>query len=927
MLDSAPSAGVTRRFLRWRLLLIGGGSLMALAIAPASAVALPTWVQLLWAAWGGIAVAQHLGAARLASSPRHQLQFVVALVDAPVIAALTGAAGVGPYLASPLLAISVAATAGRVGVRRGVTLLLVTEAALAFAWMPSLDAAGRLGWASMALQAAALAMLAFFQGMTTRLARASHGRWERLFDAVPDMIFVLDRHAEVVLANRAAERVTGYDQATLRGGRLARFVPPGQREAAIAQMNRTLQGESMTYTASAYRADGTPLAVRMSTVPLIEDGEITGVLAVAHDLTEQQRATRERERMAQALEANRRLLEGIVRSQASVLYLHDLRVSRATFMNDAMQELLGLDVERLASLPASERRARIHADDLDTVRRAIAQARTLDDDAHVELEYRVRDSHGRWRWLADRLGVFERDDAGRPVVLVGSGIDITERKLSVEALRRSEQRYRTLLEHFPGGSVILFDDQLRITLADGQSLRAMGLAPGDLAGQEVGVLLDPAAATKARVHAAAALAGEEQQYELQAVDRIFEMRVVPIRDPDGTVRGGMALSADVTERRRLEDERRQRMKMEAVGTLAGGIAHDFNNILASIMGYAELVLMEAHDTRVREDVQEVLVAAGRGRQLVQRILAFSRSGRQERQPVALGAIVEEAVRLLRPTLPRGVDVRVDADAAMPTVLGDPLELHQVVVNLCSNAIYAMRDTGGTLDVQVCRAGTSPTAPVRLVVRDTGTGMPREVRERAFDPFYTTKPPGEGSGMGLAMVHGIVSALRGTITLQSDQGHGTTMTIDLPADGAAAPAGDAPPVSSVLRGGGERILVVDDEPTVARFLAQALERLGYDVDVLHDPELAAVRLGGPDAAADLVLCDMTMPRLSGEQLLAITHAAHPTLPVLLCTGFSASMTPDRAQSLGAAALLPKPVTVELLARSVRDALDRRTVAVR
>jgi PAS domain S-box-containing protein len=924
MLDSAPSAGVTRRFLRWRLLLVGAGSLLVIAIAPAAAAALPPWVQWLWGTWVVAALAQHLAAARLATIPRDRLQFLVALLDAPVIAALTGTAGIGGSVAAPLLAISVAATAGRIGTRRGVTLLLASEAALACAWLPSLEAAGRTGWASMALQAGALAMLALFQGIATRVARASRGRWERLFDAVPDMIFVLDRNAEVVLANRAAERVTGYDQATLRGGRLARFVAPGQREAAMAQMNRTLNGESMAYEAAAYRADGTPLPVRMSTVPLLEDGEITGVLAVAHDLTEQQRAARERERMAQALEANRRFLEGIVRSQASVLYLLDLRERRATFMNDAMQELLGLDVERLASLPSSERRARIHPDDRDAVRRALAHARTLDDDARVELEYRVRDSHGRWRWLADRIGVFERDTTGRPVVLVGSGIDITERKLSVEALRRSEQRYRTLLEHFPGGSVILFDDQLRITLADGQALRAIGLAPGDLAGQEVGALLDPAAAARARVFAAAALGGEEQQYELQDGERVHEMRVVPIRDPDGTVRGGMSLSTDVTERRRLEDERRQRMKMEAVGTLAGGIAHDFNNILASIMGYSELVLMEATDARVREDVQEVLVAAGRGRQLVQRILAFSRSGRQERQPVALGPIVEEAVRLLRPTLPRGVEVRVEVDPALPTVLGDPLELHQVVVNLCGNAVHAMRDGGGTLDVAVHRTGASSTAPVRLVVRDTGTGMPRDVRERAFDPFFTTKPPGEGSGMGLAMVHGIVSALEGTITLQSEPGHGTTMTVELPADGTAAPALDASPEPPAPRGGTERILVVDDEPTVARFLAQALERLGYAVEVLHDPEVAAVRLGGPDAGADLVVCDMTMPRLSGEQLLAIAHAAHPTLPVLLCTGFSASMSPDRAQALGAVALLPKPVTVEMLGRAVREALDGRAV---
>ena len=924
MLESPSPVGVTRRYLHWRLLLLAGGSAASMLVAPASVLALPRWQLALWLAWLASAVVLHrLGRRERDEGRLRRLQAAVSLVDAPTIAVVTLGAGVGPWVAASLLAINLTASAGRVGARTETALLVACEASLVLAWLPALwRGPSGAELASLLLQGGVLAVLAVFQAMASRVARASRAQWVRLFDAVPDLIFVLDRNAEVTLANRAAERVTGYDQATLRGGRLARFVPPEDRERTMALMNRTLAGEAMSYEATGIGADGAPIHVRMSTVPLLDDGVVTGILALAHDLTAQKRDAVERERMAQALEANRRLLEGIVRTQASVLHLFDVVERRAIFMNDALQELLGLDVDRLAAASPRERRERIHPDDRATVAAALAKVATLDDESRVELEYRLRDRHGRWRWIADRVGVFERAADGTPVTLIGSGIDITERKLSIEALRRSEQRYRALLEHFPSGSVILYDDRLRITLADGQALRAMGLAPGDLAGEEVGALLTPAEAARARVHAAAALAGEEQQYELTTAGRTYEMHVVPIRDPDGQVRAAMAISTDVTERRHLEEERRQRMKMEAVGTLAGGIAHDFNNILASIMGYAELVLMETGDERVREDVREVLVAAGRGRQLVQRILAFSRSGQQERQPVALAPIVEEAVRLLRPTLPRGVEVRTEVPATLPTVLGDPLELHQVVVNLCANAVYAMRDTGGTLTVSLAAPPRAGATQVRLVVRDTGTGMPRDVRERAFDPFFTTKPPGEGSGMGLAMVHGIVSATGGTVTLDSTPGRGTTVTVDLPADGGEASADGAGAGATALVRGTERVLVVDDEPTVARFLAQALERLGYAVEVLTDPEAAAARLAADDPGVELVVCDMTMPRLSGEQLLARAKAAHPSLPFILCTGFSASMSGERAQALGASALLPKPVTMDLLATTVRAALDRR-----
>ncbi|MCU0626585.1 MAG: PAS domain S-box protein, partial [Gemmatimonadaceae bacterium] len=360
MLDFARPAGVARRYLRWRLLLVITGSLIAIALAPATVRALPRWAQLLWVAWALAAALSYVLGRGASPGVQRRLQLLVSLVDAPSIALLTAAGGVGTSLAAPLLAINVAASGGRLGPRAGTALLALCEASLIVAWLPTLVAPGtRLApilVVALVLQGLTLVVLAVFQGMASRIARASREQWVRLFDAVPDLIFVLDRNAEVLLANRAAERITGYDQATLRGGRLARFMPEESRSAAIARMDRTLAGEPMVYEATARRADGSPLHTRLHTVPLVEDGVISGALAVVHDLTAQKRDAEERERMAQALEESRRLLEGIVRTQASGLYLFDLAGRRATFMNDAMQELLGLDVARLAAMTHAERR-------------------------------------------------------------------------------------------------------------------------------------------------------------------------------------------------------------------------------------------------------------------------------------------------------------------------------------------------------------------------------------------------------------------------------------------------------------------------------------------------------------------------------------------------------------------------------------------
>jgi PAS domain S-box-containing protein len=691
-------------------------------------------------------------------------------------------------------------------------------------------------------------------------------------------------------------------------------------------VNRALAGENTRYEARSIRADGSEARVLVSNAPLIENGEVTGVLSIVHDVTDMRRAEEERRQIAQSLDQHRRLLQSIVSTVPTYLYVLDLRIRYVTFANDALLQVLGFSLEQLSHMLRDDIFALYHPDDIEMIR---AAARTLrsSTESKIDVEYRLRASSGEWRWLSDRVTVFERDADGRATRLLGSAIDITEQKRVKAQLRFSDELYRTLIENYPGGAVMLFDRDTKVLLAEGRGLLDDGIDKRTIIGQPFGSLLDTHASEIVERRSRAVLEGSEQAFELRFGAKTYEVRAVPVRDADGVIQFGMALTLDITERRRLEADVRQSQKMEAVGTLAGGIAHDFNNILASVIGYAELAMLDAESDELQADLQQVLTAAARGRQMVQRILAFSRRSSEELHAVELAPIVSETLQLLRPTLPTGVTVHFEPDPRAPAVLGDPGQLHQVILNLCGNALYAMRGTGGTLTVRLRRHNAAEGTRMRLEVIDTGVGMPPDVLDRAIDPFFTTKPTNEGTGMGLAMVHGIVTGLGGTLRLHSEPGSGTSVIVELPADiGRPSPSAVMTAIGAVPTGR-ERVLIVDDEPSVATFMANALSRHGYHTSTFTSAEAALEHLKDGSEVYDLVITDMTMPRLSGEDLLREVHRMRPELPVVICTGYSASMTQDRALAIGAAGYLTKPLSVHDLAIHIRRLLDQSAVSSR
>jgi signal transduction histidine kinase/CheY-like chemotaxis protein len=389
---------------------------------------------------------------------------------------------------------------------------------------------------------------------------------------------------------------------------------------------------------------------------------------------------------------------------------------------------------------------------------------------------------------------------------------------------------------------------------------------------------------------------------------------------------------DITERVRLEEQLRQSQKLEAIGTLAGGIAHDFNNTLFAMIGYTELAMGDIpQGSKPWQYLQEVLKAGTRAKKLVQQILAFSRKSSQERKPVQLRPLIQETLKMLRASLPTTIDIRQDISAEAGTVLADPTQLQQVLMNLCANAEHAMRETGGVLEVRADAVDIDadfashhrdlqPGPYVRLMVRDTGHGIAPEIRERIFEPFFTTKKAGEGTGMGLAVVHGIVANHSGAITVQSTPGEGTVFTIYFPRIDETIES-VTQPAEPIPHGEG-CVLFVDDEDTLAQLGQIMLEHLGYHVVSKTSSIEALEAFRATPQRFDLVITDQTMPHMTGEALARELRDIRPDIPIILCTGFSHTANAERARALGIDAFCTKPFVARDLAVTVQQVLGQR-----
>ncbi len=423
----------------------------------------------------------------------------------------------------------------------------------------------------------------------------------------------------------------------------------------------------------------------------------------------------------------------------------------------------------------------------------------------------------------------------------------------------------------------------------------------------------------------------------------LESSAIPILDSNNRLSGYRGIDRDITEKKKnlatrksLEDQLQRSQKLESLGTLAGGIAHDFNNILTPILGFAELAHLQLPaDSKLKPGIEQIVLAAGRAKELVKQILDFSRPSQSEFINLNLSSIVKEALKLLRSTLPASIKIHFDIQSDAGIVLADPTKIHQVIMNLCTNAYHAMKEKGGELaislrsvdieahDAKLIGVGLIAGSYVKIEVSDTGHGMNRQTVERIFDPYFTTKKPGEGTGLGLAVVHGIIKNHQGYINCYSEIHIGTSFHIYLPKSNSAGEHIQTTENIFIPRGT-ESIMIVDDEKQICDFMIQCLSELGYTATAFQTPQEALAAFQSAPESYDMVISDMTMPSLNGLQLSRFILERNPDLPIIICSGFSDLINDEKAKVLGIKKYLMKPIRRKDLAQTVRKFLDEKKV---
>ena len=779
--------------------------------------------------------------------------------------------------------------------------------------------------------------------------RQSEDRYRRLIELSPDAVLIV-QDGRVIFANPAAVNLLGGgDEANVVGHAAMDFLHPDEHQAVQSRLNEVLAGQraSVFQERRYLRFDGKALDVEVAAT-LYPDPAGPAIQIILRDIAERKHveaASRESE------ERFRQIAESI----DEVFWITPPDKNRMIYVSPAYEQIWGRPCSELYANPRNWLAA-IHPDDRDKV---IEAAMTKQSHGTYDEEYRIVRPDGGVRWIRDRAFPL-RDPAGAIYRIVGLAEDITARKAvesevrtlseqlearvvertvqlkeANEALVKADSRQRALLNAIPDVVSRIHRDGtfLDFSAPHGNTF----LPPERIIGSS---LADPAIPEQVRLALTSAieraittggLVSLEYALPADGAQRHLEARLVR-SGPDevvATIRDITARNNAEAHRERLEQQLRQSQKMEAIGTLAGGIAHDFNNILTAILGYAELLRAQVRgQAGVEERLAEITKAGTRAKGLVSQILTFSRRQEHTRVTMSLGPAIDEALKLLRAAIPASIEIDAQVDPELPQVLADATQIHQVVMNLAANAAAAMADGPGRLrvrcssveldDAAAADAGLSAGRFVRLLIEDSGCGMRPEVLERIFDPFFTTKGPGEGTGLGLSVVHGIVKAHEGAILVESRVGEGTAFRIYLPALLERRPS-DERPRAKTIEGQGEHVLCIDDEPALVELLRDQLMTLGYRVTAHRSPVAALSDFRARPQDFDVLLTDLTMPAMSGADLAEEIVKVRPDLPIVITTGYGHVMTEERSKGLGLRPLLYKPFTMATLGEAIQDAL--------
>ncbi len=795
------------------------------------------------------------------------------------------------------------------------------------------------------------------QSQATVLSDSGPGQGTRLRDLFEDLIDVmdialweLDLNYQVIALNRKAKRIYGMDaigkpcyyvaarRNTVCPGCPAKRVYEGEPSGRSEHRRKTVSGQTIYI-------DHIATPIRDS------QGRLSGALVVIIDITRHKLMEQELKNSRAHLEAivaerTRELAESRARLAEAQAIAHlgswelGLSTDKAVW-SDELFRILGYAPQSFA--PTGQRFFdAILPEDRSRVREAMEGSRT--GNQPYQLDFRIQRPDQAIRYVEAR---------GKPLPgpshysdrMVGTVLDITQRRLAEQGLKQSEKRFRELFNN-ANDAIYLYrlnPDQSpgRILEANRIACERLGYSRQEYMNMRATDIADPEKIPQLATIIAQLVSGDghltfEWTHLAKDGTRVPVEISAHLFESEGQQQV-LSIARDLTERRNAEKEKKrleaqiqQAQKMEALGVLAGGIAHDFNNILFPIIGFTEMLLDDLPpDSQMRRSAENILTASKRAKDLVRQILTFSRQADQEIKPFQLQLVLKEILKLTSSFLPSYIRINRSIDPACPMVMADPTQLHQLVMNLITNAFHAMEGGPGELTVALSEvyvgshdlpgSGLSPGPYACLTVQDTGTGMDPATLKRIYDPYFTTKASDKGTGLGLAVVHGIVESHGGAIRVRSKPGQGTTFKVYFPCH--VQTCGDPIVAGAPLPFGKERILLVDDEIPVLEIEAEILRRLGYSITALPQSRQALDAVAEHPHAHDLVITDISLPEMTGDRLVAEIRKIRPDLPVIVCTGFSDNLAEQKAKKLGIQGILMKPVARAELARMVREVLDQ------
>lgn len=751
-------------------------------------------------------------------------------------------------------------------------------------------------------------------------------RFEAITSSVFDAIILIDDCGLITFWNKAAEKIFGYDCSEALGKNLHKLLaPPEYHQAhlkAFSEFARTGNGEAVGKITelTAVRKGGERFPIELSLSGFQMNGR-WNASGIVRDVSERRKGEEDLKRSEQRFRQ--------VADSADEWIWEVDQFGMYTYSSAAVEKILGYSTDDLVGkkffydlfLPEEAETLK------EMAFREFAQCRSF----RGFINRNIR-KNGEIA-VIESSGVAILDPDGKMVGYRGVDKDITERF-------RAEEDYRRLFTaiEYTAGSVVVTNAQGTIEYVNPAFEKITGYESEEIIGKNPRILKsgkhDPAfyrnlwdTISRGDVWSGVLINRKKDGSLIHE-----EGTISPVKDSEGNIINYVKVTRDVTREVDLQKQLIQSQKMEAIGTLAGGIAHDFNNILFAITGNTELAIQALpEDSRLRSNLERVLNAANRATDMVRQILAFSRQDKPQRQPLDITPIIKEGIKFLRASIPANIEINQSIQSNLPKIDGDPTQIHQVLINICINASHAMKGKNGLLtislrsiqldhDLAVKMPSVAPGDYVNLTISDTGHGMSQEIIDHIFEPYFTTKGKGEGTGFGLSIVHSIIQNHGGFVTVQSEKGKGATFSVYLPAI-EQAPQTDAESQKTVaITGGTESILVVDDEAILVDVAKSIFESLGYKAVGVTDPLVALEMVMKNPNEFDLLFTDLSMPKMPGDELAEKIRAIRKDIPVIICTGLSQSLTPQKLQEVGIRAVIEKPLLKKDMAKIVRTVLD-------